>query len=302
MSIVEKVDTILKAKSVLSSDFGLFSKIYLMTTENIKAFLQQYSLQNKDILTVAGSGDQMLNAYLMGANNVTCFDINPLAFSQVKLKKAAVCSLEYEEFLEFFFPEFGKLFERYLFDKFSYQLDSETKDLFQYLYSNYESKDILNKIYYRYHASLEKIKSMNAYLDKDNYQKLASILKGKNVNFIQSDITSLRSKLEENLYDMILLSNISDSIEDIYPIASLKNFKRLIHSLSKNLHQDGIIQVGYIYDYFFTRHDRLFSKKQERQKVFTTDEFLTTLIESYRFHSESDAVITFQKKRKKLIV
>ena len=146
--IISKMDCILKKEKKLSNDFGEFSKIYLMTTENIKGFLQQYDLQNKEILTVAGSGDQMLNAYLMGAKNVTCFDINPLAFFQVKLKKAAVCALNYEEFLEFFFPEFGRLFDRYLFNKISLQLDQETNDLFNYFYSNFGSKEILEKIYY----------------------------------------------------------------------------------------------------------------------------------------------------------
>ena len=37
----------------------------------------------------------------------------------------------------------------------------------------------------------------------------------------------------------MLLSNIGDSIQDIWLNDSLKNFKRLIHSPSKNLNKDG---------------------------------------------------------------
>jgi len=296
--IINKVDKILKSEEKLSDDFGELSKIYLMTTENIKGFLERYSPQDKEVLTVAGSGDQMLNAYLMGAKNVTCFDINPLAFYQVNLKKAAVCTLTYEEYLEFFFTEFNNLLERDYFEKLSNNLDQETLEFFNYLYSNYNNKEIFDKVYYRFKPSLSKMKRLNAYLEKDNYEKLADILKEKEVSFIQSDITNLKSNLD-NKYDLMLFSNISDSIEDIWPEESLKNFKRLIHSLSKNLNNNGIIQVGYIYDYYYTKQKSIFSKKNERQKVFTSDEFHTTFLESYRFHSESDAAITYQKIKRK---
>lgn len=303
--IINKVDRILKSEGKLSKDFGELSKIYLMTTENIKGFLEKYSPQDKEVLTVAGSGDKVLNAYLMGAKNVTCFDINPLAFYQVNLKKAAVCALEYEEFLSFIFPKCQKnpavsqVLNYTLFEKIAPLLDRDTLDFWDYIYSRYHyAEEFMDKIYYRFNPGLEKMQRMNAYLEKDNYEKLADILKEKEVSFIQSDITSLKNNLD-NKYDLMLFSNISDSIEVIWPEKSLKNFKRLIHSLSKNLNNNGIIQVGYIYDYYFTRQYQLFRKKNERQKVFTSNEFHTTFLESYRFHSESDAAVTYQKIKRK---
>ena len=132
--IVGRVDSILKKERSLSNEFGEFSKIYLMTTENIKGYLEKWFLEDKDVLTVAGSGDQMLNAYLLGAKNVTCFDINPLAFCQVKLKKAAVCTLKYEEYVEFFLSDPANLFKREYFEKLASELDQETIELFNYLY------------------------------------------------------------------------------------------------------------------------------------------------------------------------
>lgn len=297
--ITNHIDTILKTNETLSNDFGRFSKVYLMTTENIKGFLEQYDLTNKDILTVAGSGDQMLNAYLMGARNVTCFDINPLAFYQVKLKKAAVCTLSYEEFVAFFFQEYGKFLDINLFDKISKELDSETTHFFENLYYKYDPKEIFKKIYYHFTPKFEKMVRLNTYLEKENYQKLASILKEKEITFIESDVTKLREHLKNEFFYMILLSNINDSIEDIWSSDSLKNYKRLIHSFSKNLVLDGTIQVGYIYDYYGVRQDKLFSKKHERQKIFTSDEFHTTFVESYLFYGDRDAIITFQKTKKK---
>ena len=150
-----------------------------MTTENIRSFLEKNSLENKQVLTVAGSGDQLLNAYLLGAQNVTCFDINPLAFYQVKLKKAAVCTLSYEEYLEFFFSGTNDLLKRTYYDKISDKLDPETLELFSYLYSNYSNAEIFNKIYYRFYPNIQHMKRVNAYLEKENYEKLSVILEDK---------------------------------------------------------------------------------------------------------------------------
>lgn len=296
--IIEDVSFILDKRGKLDNEFGELSKIYLMTTENINGFLSQYDLTNKNILSVAGSGDQMLNAYLLGASNVTCFDINPLAFYQVKLKKAAVCVLSFQEFLEFFSFEYKKTFDKDLFDKISTVLDNDSCDFFYSLFNKYDSNQIIDKIYYRFRPELSHIQRMNGYLNLENYNKLSSILKEKEVSFIQSNVTDLRNNTDKNIYDMILLSNISDSISDIWPSNCLRNYKRLIHSLSKCLTKNGIIQVGYIYDYYHSNgENNLFKNKRLRQEIFTTDEFFSTFVESYLLHHESDAVITYQKRK-----
>lgn len=289
--IIERVDHILKNNDKLSTDFGYLSKVYLMTTENIKDFLQRYNLHNREILTVAGSGDQMLNAYLMGAKNVTCFDINPLAFYQVKLKKAAICTLSYDEFINFFIVDNGSCLRHSLYKKIEKELDDDARYFFEYLYSQYNNKEIFKKIYYKFKPDIGTMRKMNAYLEEDNYKKLSSILKDKEISFIQSNVTNLKIYIAEQHYDMILLSNISDSIENIYSTEPLRQFKGLIYSLSNCLNQNGIIQVGYIY----YSHDNIFSDNEQRQQVFTTDEFHSSIVESYDCPYWKDKIITFQK-------
>lgn len=296
-NIINKVNYILENNSNLSNDFGELSRIYLMTTENIRGFLECNDLNDKNILSVAGSGDQMLNAYLMGAKNVTCFDINPLAFYQVKLKKAAVCTLSYQEFLDFFFHQYNKIFDKELFDKISEKLDKDTCDFFNNLFKMYSSSEIVDKIFYRFKPDLIKMQAMNIYLEQDNYNKLASILEEKDISFIQSNVTELNNKLSINTYDMILLSNISDSIKNIWPSDSLKRFKELIELLANYLSNYGIIQVGYIYGYneFYNREYNLFKNKDLRQSVFTTDKFHSIYVKSYEDYAKTDCVITYQK-------
>lgn len=294
-NVIKNVDDILKSNKKLSINFGEFSKIYLMTTENIKGFLEHYNLHDKEVLTVAGSGDQMLNAYLLGAKNVTCFDINPLAFYQVKLKKAAVDALSYQEFLNFFFTEFNKIFDRNLFEKIADKLDSETLDFYMYLYNNYDNSQIFDKIYYRFYPRLDEMQRMNLYLKEDNYELLKLNLENKKLSFIQSNITELNNNIPKDFYDLILLSNISDSISNIWPGDCLKKFKDLILSLCESLADYGTIQVGYIYDYYDSRCPHPFTNKNLRQSIFTTDEFHTTFVEPYNLYSKSDAIVYYQK-------
>jgi len=288
----------------LSNDFEKFCRMYIMTTENIREFLTLYDLHDKDVLSVAGSGDQILNAYALGAKSVTLFDINPLAFAQAKLKKAAASTLTYEEFERFFSPEHKKtLFDSYLFDKLSECLDENTKDLFETIFTKHPGMDTFMNFYFRFYAKFQKQKDLNYYLyDEENYKKLQAIIENKTLSFIETPITNLKSNIQKDLYDFILLSNISDSIERIYDSNSLKQFKRLIHSLSKNLNKDGLIQVGYIYNLYCSSNDKIpiFADDDKRENIFTPDEFNTHLVTSYRFYSDKDKIITYEKKKRKV--
>ena len=77
-SEIQRIIEYVNIKGFLNSDFKGYSRIYRLTTENISGFLNKYDLKDKKILTVAGSGDQRLNCYSLGAKEVTCFDVNPL--------------------------------------------------------------------------------------------------------------------------------------------------------------------------------------------------------------------------------
>ena len=154
---VEELIHLATKKNGLSNDFEKLCRMYIMTTENIREFLSQYDLNKKTVLTVAGSGDQMLNAYALGAKSVTLFDINPLAFAQAKLKKAAATTLTYEEFEQFFSPEHkSTVFDPYLFDKVSECLDDTTTYLFKTIFTKYPGMESFINFYFRFYAKFRK--------------------------------------------------------------------------------------------------------------------------------------------------
>ena len=85
--------------------FSKYSKMYIMTTENLNGYYQNFDFKEKSVLTVTSSFDHALNAIFYGAKKVTTFDINRLSYYIANLKLAAVSALTYDEFVEFFLGE-----------------------------------------------------------------------------------------------------------------------------------------------------------------------------------------------------
>ena len=267
------------------------------TTENIKDFLSCFDLNEKRVLTVAGSGDQLLNAYALGATLVDTFDINPLAKCGVDLKVSALKCLSYEEFIHFFFSNFPEFFSEGLYAKIYPLLDQDTKVLFDTFFQKFGVKDSIKKLYYQMSPSLKKMKQMNLYLEEYYYYVLKENLKNKGVNFIESPIQDLRANIPTS-YDMMLFSNISDSINSIYTDDALKNYLRLIHSLTKKLNKDGVIETGYIYGNYPSVKSRSdFTIDSKREKYFMIDEFSKMAVNPYTDHSSLDHIIYYTKKK-----
>ena len=81
-----------------------FDKIYNFTTENIDGYIDKFDLKDKSLLTVGSSSDQVLNAFYCGCKDITLMDINPYIKEYFYLKKAAIITLDYEDFFKFLSP------------------------------------------------------------------------------------------------------------------------------------------------------------------------------------------------------
>ena len=53
-----------------------FQKIYPFTTETISGYITKMDIKDKIVLTLGSSCDQALNSLLLGAKDITVFDIN----------------------------------------------------------------------------------------------------------------------------------------------------------------------------------------------------------------------------------
>lgn len=170
-----------------------FSKLYPFTTENIAGYIPYFDLKNKTLWTVGFSGDQLVNAILFDAQEVTLYDTNPYSKFYIYLKIASILELERTELLEFLryrdYPKYCKdnpnvfnkeMYKRIkcvlrLLDYQSYLLWDELletidpieirKNLFYFLDEN-QTKEIIGCNPYLqsdilYHETREKLKKAN---------------------------------------------------------------------------------------------------------------------------------------------
>ena len=249
-------ETLYKASSTCDGSFRYiseFSKIYPFTTENIAGYIDYFDFDDKSLLTVGSSGDQILNAFYNGARDITLFDINEYAKYYVYLKIAAILSLSYKEFKAFFFRQGVTPFIRnqHMFSNDLYNkikdnlrlLDYESFLFFDELFSLYEPTKIRERMFDDDEDRNVVIKGMNKYLkDEESYNRLKSVIRKISFKYVYGDIFT--DDIDRS-FDNIILSNLCT-------ITSLEQLKELLIRLDKNnLNRGGSIQLGYLWDASF---------------------------------------------------
>lgn len=226
-----------------------FSTIYTFTTENIAGYIKYFDLKNKSLLTVGSSGDQVLNAYYEGAKDITLYDINEYSKYYTYLKIAAILSLNYKEFQQFFFIQaFGKYYNKYVFSNELFnklkdnlkQLDYDSYMFFETIFNTYNKNKIRRNLFNDDESREEVIKGYNNYLkNEDNYNKLKSIIKSICFKYVNGNI--FKDKIDGK-YDNIFLSNLCTT-------SGINKLKELLMKLDKeNININGKILIGYLWN------------------------------------------------------
>lgn len=190
------------------------SFIYKKTNEKLNEFIDL--LLNKDkVLSVIGSGAQILNTLLTKPSKIDAFDISVFPKFFLKLKIASIKSLSRDEYIKFFFSttETGldEYYDDLYFDKIRKELDSETEDFWTYLFQYNDWYDIYNSTLFSSESVIEEQALVqNKYLEKDEYYKLRGILQNAEINYIESNLLDLRIN---DTYDLIYLSNILEYVK-----------------------------------------------------------------------------------------
>ncbi len=212
-----------------SEKFASISKIYSFTTENISGYFNYLDFKNKNILTVSASGDHIINAFYKGAISVTGFDINYLALVFTELKLIAIQELSYKQFLEFFLindinnisKNLNALnYKQYI--ELREKLTENSRKILDDLYSEFNNDGYKLRNSYifnnKYDNNSLKIES-NLYLKNElEFNKAKEQIKDKEIVLVNSSYSDIAlNKLPNHeSYDIILMSNISDYIKEIY--------------------------------------------------------------------------------------
>lgn len=243
------------------NNFNSLSRIYSFTTENIAGYYELLDFNNKNILTVAASGDHIINAFFKAANRVTGFDINYLALIYTELKLVALQTLEYEEFLSFFMinekDDINKNKNALNFSIYKNRireyLSKNTADKWDLIYSKFNNNgyELRNSYIFNNKYDNNKLKiDCNLYLkDKNTYEFTKKIISNKEIVLINDNYRNINKlDLTIDIYHDIILSNISDYIEKLYLNSEnyLEEYIKDIISIFKN--ENNKIVCAYIYN------------------------------------------------------
>ena len=226
-----------------------FEEIYPFTTENIAGYIDYFDLQDKSLLTVGSSGDQIINAAFKRAKDITLLDINPYAKYYYYLKAAGILELNLTDFNEFFrYNDYPKVFKynKKVFDKASYKklkstlksLDNDSYLFWDELFDMYQPDHIRFSLFSNDEYGTSVLGKSNLYLQSENtYDETKTKLKELRPEFINEDI--FKSNLTKN-YDNIWLSNIACYLYQ-------DKIKGMTDKFSDKLAVDGKLLISYLY-------------------------------------------------------
>lgn len=242
--------------------FNKLSQIYSFTTENIAGYFEYLDFTNKNVLTIAASGDHIINAFYKGAKIVTGFDINYLALIFTELKLVALEKLEYEEFLQFFMINNKNNIDKnknaldygIYVNKLKKYLSKNASKYWDIIYQNFNNNgyELRNSYIFNNKYDNNKVKlESNLYLkSQSDYNKVKEIINRKEIILIDSNYKDMNLESLQNLEhcDILLMSNVSDYIKDIYDMQSnyLEEYiKDIIQNFKSKTNQ---IVCAYLYD------------------------------------------------------
>lgn len=284
-------------------NFTEYSMTYFTTTENITGYFDLLDWSNSDkILTVCGSGDQVLNAILYGSTIIDTFDSNKLAEYILDYKIAAIKSFNFQEFKYFIYCIMNNLYAEELFNYKILRrfLTEKGKMFWDIMYEKYSNVNVIydgNLFQNICFQSTNKYKNKrNKYINNEYYYDLLRkkiwniILKFYNLNLLD-----LPNNCDKD-YSKVFLSNISDYLYMIYENNYLVNFKTFIEKdLSKNIRVDGEIIASYLYAN--SQLGNSTKSKEDREKVFGSmfiEERFESVYSDKKYNT--DSILIYRKR------
>lgn len=244
-------ESIMKCDAYNNNKYYPKKLLYPFTTENISGYINYFDLNNKSLLTVGSSGDQVINAILYGCKDITLYDIVSNSKYYYYLKCAGLISLTKNEFLEFFryrdydgWKKNSNVFNFNIYNnkikKVLRLLDYESYLYFDELFNTYSNITIREALFEYDEDNTIILERSNLYLKNDIiYNQIKDKIKEVKPKFICKNIFDIDNNKK---YDNIWLSNIAQWLNSENEILDMVN-KVYFNSLKQN----GKMLVSYLY-------------------------------------------------------
>jgi len=284
-----------------------FYSIYPFTTENISGYINNFNLNNKSLLTLGSSGDQVINASIIGCKDISVLDICPFSKYYFYLKKASILSLTYQEFLYFFcYRDFPKTFvnNNEAFNKKTFlklketlkALDNESFVFWNNLYDLFSPITVRKELFSYDEYKIKILSNLNLYLNNESsFYECKNKLKNINPKFITGDIRNVKLNRD---YDNIWLSNLG-----LY--LGTKDLKKLVDKLFNNLDNEGKMLICYLYNTIrTTKYIEGWEEIYNLDEVFKIFKFYSPKLNSFigvdgilhEWKKSKDSVLVYNRK------
>ena len=218
-------------------DFSNYSFCYKFSNEIISGYYPKFNISNGRILTVCGSGDQVLSAVLFGAKDIDCFDSNCISYYNLMLKIYSIKFLDYESFLDFFGISGRCVDKKDIYN--SFRLNINNKNVRYFFDIVFDDEIGISKLYNTDYENVQDLFYNIPYLNSNNYYKLRNIIDNCNITFKQSDLFNVFNFFN-GTYDFINYSNIFDYVEN-----SVEFCLFIKDTILNHLNHDGGIMINY---------------------------------------------------------
>ena len=189
--------------------YSEYREIWPFSNEPLKDIYCGKDLNDKKILTIAGSGDHALSAVLCGAKEIDTFDINKLTEYFIGLKYAAIKGLSFQDFCIIFDCSYrmnsGVMLK--LYEKVEQFLPIDIRNFWSYFYSSDKIKSLQYLFYHHQDLERDMIIGRIPYMEDKKFDELKERISDAHINFISSDLQALPERITLP-YDHINLSNI----------------------------------------------------------------------------------------------
>lgn len=217
--------------------FSNYSHIYRFTNEPMNSYAK-YLKDRERVLSVTGSGDQVLKCIAYGTKKVDTFDISHFPKYFLDMKLAAAKNLSRDEFYSMFYSnDFIETEKHNKYSKFREDLPMNSRYFWDCLMNSYSWGTIYSSRLFTARNSLnfvnDKSKMLEHYsfLQDEEYEMLKENAKKAKVNSFISDVSEVSSKVEGS-YDLVFLSNLCECVP-------VPKFKEYIKNLKVN--ENGIM-------------------------------------------------------------
>ena len=211
-------DDIVKAQRIVSGaeyNFGntnMFhnsSAVYKISNERIQDY-EKYLRKRNKVLSVIGSGDQILNCILNGTKEIDAFDISVFPKYFLELKMAAIKALTVDEYIDFFYEVTNRdeVYED-MYYRIAVYLENDMCEFWDSLFNFFEWKEIYNSTMFSSEPNIaSNAINQNKFLQsEEEYNRLREELDNVKITYYEGDILELSSYLRDS-YDLVYLSNI----------------------------------------------------------------------------------------------